>query len=110
MLSVELTMDQTSLQNLHTLLSDDTLLLTPESPREQPVEHLGESKVILQKSALLHRIDPQGEIRASKRLCLPGSPNEPIDHDVLKLLVGRVSSIIQSDSGGTMAELCTSVQ
>lgn len=109
MLFIDLTLDQTSLQNLHTLLSKEPLI-APDPPKEEPGEHLEESKITFQKSESLQRIGPQEAIRASKRLCIPGSSNQPTDHDVLKVLVGKVSSIIKSDAGETMAELRTSVQ
>ncbi|CAG8408820.1 unnamed protein product [Penicillium salamii] len=100
---------QTSLQNLHAQLSKEGPTTTPGSPNKQ-TEHSKNSALRLQKARVSSHVEPQEETRASKRLCLPGIPNEPTDSDLFKTLVEKVSSILQTDAGETVAELCISIQ
>lgn len=112
-LLVELTSNQTSLQNLHAQLSKNSkerAPIAPGSPNEQSEEHHRNSGETFQKAEIPQNTKPQEESRASKRLCLLVFPNASTDHDLFKMLVEKVSSILQSDSSETVADLCTSIQ
>lgn len=102
-------MDQTSLQNLHTQLSKEGPVITPGSPDKQTEEHSENPALRSQKARVSDHVELQ-ETRASKRLCLPGIPDEPTDHDLFKTLVEKVSHVLQTDTGETVAELYISIQ
>ncbi|CAG8024016.1 unnamed protein product [Penicillium olsonii] len=79
-------------------------------PSLQSEEHHRNSGETFQKAEIPQNTKPQEESRASKRLCLLVFPNASTDHDLFKMLVEKVSSILQSDSSETVADLCTSIQ
>jgi serine/threonine-protein kinase ATR len=107
---IELKLDQTSLQVLHTQLSYPAPLFTLDSIKEPSEGHLDQSETTLRRAESSHQAEPNEDTRASKRLCLPGLLLEPSNNDVFKVLVGKVSTIIQSNCGETMANLRTSIQ
>ncbi|KGO59126.1 PIK-related kinase, FATC [Penicillium expansum] len=98
------------LQTLHTQLLDTAPPLTVYSPKGLPGDVYEEPDAAFQRAGVLHQAEPNEYARPSKRLCLPGPPIGSTNHGLFHLLVGKVSAILQSDCGKTMADLRTSIQ
>ncbi|OGE54809.1 hypothetical protein PENARI_c005G02231 [Penicillium arizonense] len=87
-----------SLQTLHAKLESSS---TDASAKSDPA---------VQRPSVLCQEEPNEDVRAPKRLCLPGLPIESTSQDLLQVLVGKMSSVIHSDCGKSISELLAVVQ
>ncbi|KAJ5143080.1 uncharacterized protein N7515_001867 [Penicillium bovifimosum] len=106
----ELILEQSSLRALRTQLSDKPPLLTVPSLQGSLEGFSEQSNMALRRVGLSHPPEPNEDVRPPKRLCFSITSATSTSHSLLDVLMKKMSTILESDCGGTIAGLCSSIQ
>jgi serine/threonine-protein kinase ATR len=107
---IELILKQSSLRALHAQLLDKAPLLTVASI-QRSLEGISEqSNWTLRRVGLSHPPELNEDARPPKRLCLSITPAASTSHSLIDTLMRKISTILRSDCGGTIADLCGPIQ